>query len=428
MDEQFLDMTSAADVSRMRVHDAPFSSSWDFPALPELQIHRIHSYPAKFPAFLTLNALGYARRMGGMPQTVADVFCGCGTVAYEARKAGIDFWGCDVNPVATLIARTKSGQYNSAKVKEYCQLILRSVCSALDVLELAEEAIVRLRNWFYPVQFMQLSKLLNSIREVVPAQSKYRDVFLCAFSAILKRCSKWRRRSIKPSFDHAKKTIDILECFQSQCLSMASAFDQSGLKSKTKQSIKLASVLTVDQPKKKVDLIITSPPYVTSYEYADIHQLSSLWLGFASDHRDLRKESIGSSQHDLDLKRKVNQLNSVGTQVVFSLYDKDRRAASSVAKYYLDMQQVAVRCKNFLSDAGIAVFVIGNTQYRGIEIDNASHLTEALLSAGFSKVRITKRQISNKSATPFRSKQGRFSQVETSTKIYAHEYVLIAHP
>ena len=27
-----------------------------------------------------------------------------------------------------------------------------------------------------------------------------------------------------------------------------------------------------------VDMIITSPPYVTSYEYADLHQLSSLWL------------------------------------------------------------------------------------------------------------------------------------------------------
>lgn len=44
----------------------------------------------------------------------------------------------------------------------------------------------------------------------------------------------------------------------------------------------------------KTDLIITSPPYVTSYEYADLHQLSSLWLGYTEDYRDLRKGSIGS--------------------------------------------------------------------------------------------------------------------------------------
>jgi hypothetical protein len=29
-----------------------------------------------------------------------------------------------------------------------------------------------------------------------------------------------------------------------------------------------------------VTLVITSPPYVTSYEYADLHQLTSIWLGY----------------------------------------------------------------------------------------------------------------------------------------------------
>ena len=32
-----------------------------------------------------------------------------------------------------------------------------------------------------------------------------------------------------------------------------------------------------------VDLVITSSPYVTSYEYADIHQLSTIWLDLADD-------------------------------------------------------------------------------------------------------------------------------------------------
>ena len=33
-----------------------------------------------------------------------------------------------------------------------------------------------------------------------------------------------------------------------------------------------------------IDLIITSPPYVTSYEYADLHQLSLLWFGDDPKH------------------------------------------------------------------------------------------------------------------------------------------------
>ncbi len=81
---------------------------WDFGESPELKIHRIHAYPAKFPAFITTKAIAYAKKLGVNVQTVADVFCGCGTTAFESRKAGLNFWGCDINPVATLIARVKS--------------------------------------------------------------------------------------------------------------------------------------------------------------------------------------------------------------------------------------------------------------------------------------------------------------------------------
>jgi hypothetical protein len=113
---------------------------------------------------------------------------------------------------------------------------------------------------------------------------------------------------------------------------------------------------------------------------------------------------------------------------VFSLYNEDPHAARAVANYYLDMQAVAKRCREFLSPTGAAIFVIGNTEYHGVEIDNASHLAESLFQAGFRRVRVTRRQISNKTATPYRTASGRFSREATDTQIYAHEFVVIAHP
>src|SRR3546814_17545081 len=77
-------------------------------------------------------------------------------------------------------------------------------------------------------------------------------------------------------------------------------------------------------------------------------------------------------------------------------------AAQAVASYFLDMQRVAARCREFLSANGVAMFVIGNTRYCDVEIDNAAHLTEALLQVGFGSVRAARRRISNKRATPFR--------------------------
>ena len=171
---------------------------------------------------------------------------------------------------------------------------------------------------------------------------------------------------------------------------------------------------------------MTSPPYVTSYEYADLHQLSALWLGYAEDYRSLRTGSIGSTQHELNFGRNFKHLNSVGMRVVFALYDRDQRAARSVANYYLDMQRVAQRTFELLHRRGMAVVVIGNTRYKDVLIDNACHLSEALLTAGFKAVEVTKRRISNKAHTPFRAGDGRFSPIATSQSTYAEEFILFA--
>ena len=85
-------MTSIhAALSPARVPDRSDASEsyWDFGDRrdkPEDPIHRIHSYPAKFPAFITTKALQ-------------------------------NFWGFDINPVATLIARAKTRHYRGAALE-----------------------------------------------------------------------------------------------------------------------------------------------------------------------------------------------------------------------------------------------------------------------------------------------------------------------
>src|SRR4030042_3003508 len=89
------------------------------------KMHRIHAYPAKFPAFIITKALNFAKKKKKNISSIADVFCGCGTVAYESKRNGIPFWGCDINPVATLIAKTKSYYYNQKYLENYYQKIIQ---------------------------------------------------------------------------------------------------------------------------------------------------------------------------------------------------------------------------------------------------------------------------------------------------------------
>src|SRR5260370_917566 len=113
------------------------------------------------------------------------------------------------------------------------------------------------------------------------------------------------------------------------------------------------------------------------------------------------------------------RLNGTGARVVFSLFDRDQAVARSTAKYFLDMQAVAHRCFGLLRRSGMALFVIGNTEYKGVRIDNASHLAEALLSSGFRRIRVAKRRMSGKILTPYRDSLGQFSGRRTGRHVYA---------
>lgn len=418
-------MVEVTEVNKLDFEKIPENPFWNIGEQKDLKMHHIHSYPAKFPAFITTKALEYARNNSIKTDWIADIFCGCGTVAFEAKRNNINFWGCDINPVATMIAKTKSQRYDSKKLNIYYSAIIEAYnySSNIDSNKFSNE---RLKYWFTEEQFEKLTKLKKAIEDTVPIRSKYRLFFICAFSNILKPTSRWLTKSIKPQVDPNKQFADVIHAFRSQCNYMMLANEENTvIETKSKTQIVTANFLDKSLKHPIVDVIITSPPYVTSYEYADLHQLSSLWLEYVNDYRELRDGSIGSSHHMYNFDREIKRLNTIGSSVVFRLLERDKCKAESVAKYYLDMQEVVSKCYGMLADGGMALFVIGNTEYKGIRIENAQHLAESLIHSGFNHVFITKRKISGKILTPYRDEYGKFTTNENSRKVYGEEFILI---
>lgn len=401
---------------------------WNKSASKEARMHTIHNYPAKFPAFIADKAIEYALPyFNNHISRVSDVFCGCGTVALEARNHGIDFWGCDINPVATLIAKTKSEIYNTDTLKKIKK---RFIVEIEDIL-LGEfdysNANERIKYWFDEIQFKKLSAIMQFINQL--PNSKYKQAFLCIFSSILKASSKWLTKSIKPQVDPKKSPIDPIETFKESVARFISIVEKEQVHNKATIMIENCNFIT----KKKapiVDLIISSPPYVTSYEYADLHQLSSLWLGFTDDYKELRKGTIGSVYNSEDYYFDLMDLNETASSVVEALYKAKsvgNAKTKSVARYYADMQAASKNCYRMLSENGISIFIIGDTEYKGVKIENAKHLVESLLDAGFKFVKVSKRKISNKTLSPYRDEYGKFSSDAQKRKVYHEEFVIIAH-
>lgn len=416
----------AAGWTDSRLNDVPISLAWSRTTVPEAKIHRIHAYPAKFPALIASNALDYAKANGVEVQTVADIFCGSGTVGLEASARGASFWGCDINPVATMIAGVKNSPVDPADFLRKADGAIRRCGRASSRAPVSDAAAGSLSRWYAAEQFAALARLRNAMLEDADGSDEY-VALECAFSAIAKPTSQWRARSAKPAFDPGKRAPSVLDAFTRQCTLMASAWSHMSLPRGPRAKIVCGCATDVRGGSPLVDLIVTSPPYATSYEYSDLHQLSALWLGFVDDHRDLRSGAIGTSSRRSNLARAARDLNSVGLQVVFSMFDRDRALAETLATYFLDMQKVARRCYDLLRPGGLAIFVIGDTRLRNIRVANVNHLIESLIDAGFADVRVARRTIANKPNTPYRSREGRLASSPTGHTIYSEEYVLMAH-
>ena len=399
---------------------------WDFGTGKEDAIHRIHGYPAKFPAFITSKALEYAELKGVSVQTVADIFCGCGTTAVEAKKNGKNFWGWDINPVATLIAEVKTRQYKDAKLEEYFTAIKKEFRVTKVSKKERENVNERIKYWFDAVSIRDLLRLKRSIKAQVPVRSHYRKFFLCAFSNILKPTSKWLTKSIKAQIDPYKEPYCVMEAFEGQFTRMRAA-NKHNIFPPGDHTVRIVNgnFLSTRIKKCAPDLIVASPPYVVSYDYAEIHQLSSLWLDFVSDYRDLRKNMIGN-RYGLSVPsdEQIEGLCPAGKKVYRALLKSDRQKAISVAQYYIDIERAVRKCWSMLTLNGMAVFVIGNTEYKGIQIDNAEYLCECLRKAGFGDPQSMRRKISMKTMTPYRDSKGRFTRDSRKRRIYQEEFVV----
>ncbi|MBQ4443036.1 MAG: DNA adenine methylase [Clostridia bacterium] len=413
---------SIEDALHYEISQVQVEEYWNLGDTPELKIHSIHAYPAKFPAFIASKAIQLAYKSGIEVNTVSDIFCGCGTVAIEAKLNGVNFWGCDINPIATLITKAKIGNYSISKLEELYNFIQDSYSNNRTVYNY-EESNERIRYWFKQEQFYDLSKLKEAIMSI--PKGKYRTCFECLFSSILKPTSKWLTKSIKPQIDPNKNIADVWKTFERQFRKFTKCVSDMP---QTQSNIEIVtcSILT-KKSLPKVDLIITSPPYVTSYEYADLHQLSSLWLDFTDDYTLLRKGTMGSAYNSETFNYDILELNETAREIILELKSNKKISKAkikSIARYYIDMQKATEQCYKMLNPHGMALFVIGDTEYKGTQIHNSRQLVESLIKSGFREVTVSKRKIRNKILTPYRDENGKFTSNKDDREIYHEEFVI----
>lgn len=404
------------------------SPEWSFTDVrsTEQWTHGYHRYPAKFlPNVVKKLIETYAINNG----TIADVFAGCGTTLVEAKAHGIKSVGIDINPVAQLITKAKikpvlpdvlNVQYN-----ELITSFSQYDSNEYENIELHD----RIDYWFRSEEKKKIAFLYGRILKT--NQESIKNFFLVCLSHILKNCSRWLMSGTKPQIDPNKMPAEPFQAFQFHCKKMMTKnalFYAELLKNRCLDvpcDIKLADARQTKIRANSVGTIITSPPYVTSYEYADIHQLTAYWYEYISNLPEFRKNFIGTFY---SLNQSTNCTSKKAQQIVNELLKKDDRTAKEVANYFNDMEVVGKEMYRIVKKNGHVCVVIGNTTVKNVKINSAEVFLEILKSAGFNEEDVIKRSIPNKLMPTIRdTNSGRFAKLSNpnSKLVYPDEFIII---
>lgn len=416
-------------IQKIPFDEIPVNPDWCFKNVRSVEqwTHGYHRYPAKFLPNLVKKLI---EEYTCEDDLVADLFAGCGTTLVEAKVHGRKSIGVDINPVAELITKAKTNPIDPKKIEKRFNRILKSFEDFDEQLYSNIAVHERIDYWFTKEHKAKIAFLYDKILSIKNRSIK--DFFLVSLSHILKNCSRWLQSSTKPQVDPYKNPTDPFTSFEFHTRQMmkknAEFYEQLNKDSylKTKCEIRLEDARRTSIRTNSVGAVITSPPYVTSYEYADIHQLTGYWFEYITDLTEFRKNFIGTFY---SLNQDLECSSELAKEIIDKLLEKDKRTAKEVANYFKDMQAVAKEMHRILKKGGHVCMVIGNTTFKNVKIKSAEVFADILTDLGFERIETIKRSIPYKLIPTIRDKKtGKFSKMENkdSKLVYPEEYILIA--
>ncbi len=400
--------------------------------------HCYHRYPAKFIPQL-VEKLMDEYLVGIREPHVNDLFMGSGTTIACAISRGYRASGTDINYISELVTRVKSTPIDPFKLNGK----IKNLLSDLSFLEsknmlfappikpyIPEKNIERIDYWFKPETKEELGIILARIKQ--EPDTSIRNFFTVCFSHILKTVSIWLMGSTKPTRDFNKKIQKPIVCFKRHLKKMERgnyAFwkivpDHIKYNLDLYLNIERGDARRQPVEDESVDIQITSSPYVTSYEYADLHQLSTLWLEFTNDLTSYRKEFIGTTYKQYG-NRKLK--SKIGQSIVDAMAKRDPKMAKEIEAFFIDMQECFDEAYRILKHECRCCYVIGNTALKKIEILNAEVFAESMQYSGLAIDRIIKREIPSKILPQKRDAEtGKFAKNgEEDFHAYPTEYIVI---
>jgi hypothetical protein len=247
--------------------------------------HPFHTYPAGMHADAARDLLALVPG-----NSVFDPFCGGGTVLVEGRAAGRRTYGSDVSPVAIRVARARTTTPDEAGLTAFrsrARKLTELARAASESGALPRDEVLRVvERWFAPHVLRELEALRAG---VAASEPPVRTILEAVFSSLIVKVS-WRAsdtKAVREKHERPAGTTAILFHKKTRELARQMSELRDALPPGTPESQIAGGDAREAQPGMPVALVLTSPPYPSTYDYLPMQHLRHVWLG---DRPDLGSE------------------------------------------------------------------------------------------------------------------------------------------
>ncbi|MBI2050112.1 MAG: DNA modification methylase [Candidatus Staskawiczbacteria bacterium] len=318
--------------------------------------HKIHSYPAMLhPLLVDYLINSYAKK----EDVIFDPFCGSGVTLLQSSISGHKSIGFDINPLALLIAKTKTTDYDIEKLRKEFADFKKSIQENKNI------DIPQINNidyWYTKDVIKDLARVRNVLKN---KKYNYQDFFIANFAFICRdqsltrngefkryrlneyKIKKFENKVFDKLFKHIEEIINIIENSETP---------------KEKSWPILANSENIT-PKTKYDLVITSPPYGdsrTTVAYGEYSSFGSDWIddmnSYGGNNYKIDKESMGK----VGLVNEEVRKHPILINTIKKIEDVNPKRAKEVFYFFNGYYKAIKNIVKGLNKNGRVCFVVGN--------------------------------------------------------------------
>ncbi|MGN6396675.1 MAG: hypothetical protein ACTHMI_13985 [Mucilaginibacter sp.] len=390
-------------------------------------VHSFFQYPAMMVPIVQKRIIEIIVNAKGNAINLLDSFMGSGTSLVAGMQMGLDCYGQDINPLAVLVSKTRTGPFYFKAIGDRRDALFKQI--ELDTDPAIEANFKGLYKWFTPVVASDLSRIVRAIR--AENNQVIRRFYWVILAETIRLTSNDRTSTFKlharPLSEIATRTVSAIDVFKKHFVNSLEDLREHALQlEKADRLLKGAytgqvnlnllsskeKIVTTGENEGFFDLHVTSPPYgdnKTTVTYGQFSYLPLQWIDLQDiDERANSNFLATTSQIDsFGLGGVIRQFTTEELQILFDASPRleqiyrqihliDPKRARKVAAFFYDIYQTIQNIHKAMKLNGYQVWTVGNRTVAGVNIPNNVIMTDFIRSQGSILIKTINREILNR--------------------------------